>query len=151
VLLQLLFSAASWHALAKLRLHTDHTLNLLDDATSSLGSKLRNFSATVCTEYNTRELQREADARQRRQATAQKPPNSGASTAPVPGPSALPSAQKPVGGRRPKALNLNTYKNHSLGDYAATIRMYGTTDSYSTEAVRYSMFWMSMPMTRVRA
>lgn len=37
--------------------------------------------------------------------------------------------------RLKKSLNLNTYKNHSLGDYTETIRRYGTTDSYSTEAV----------------
>ena len=37
--------------------------------------------------------------------------------------------------RQPKAFNLNTYKFHSLGDYANTIRQYGTTDSYSTQLV----------------
>jgi hypothetical protein len=37
--------------------------------------------------------------------------------------------------RHPKTLNLNTYKHHALGDYSATIRKYGTTDSYSTEPV----------------
>lgn len=39
--------------------------------------------------------------------------------------------------RRRKILNINTYKYHSLGDYAATIRRIGTTDSYSTESVSY--------------
>lgn len=34
-----------------------------------------------------------------------------------------------------KKLNLNTYKFHSLGDYVATIRLFGTTDSYSTQVV----------------
>jgi hypothetical protein len=37
--------------------------------------------------------------------------------------------------RRSKTFNLNTYKIHALGDYVATIRQYGTTDSYSTEPV----------------
>jgi hypothetical protein len=37
--------------------------------------------------------------------------------------------------RRSKSLNLNTYKHHALGDYASTIRKYGTTDSYSAESV----------------
>lgn len=40
--------------------------------------------------------------------------------------------------RLKKSLNLNTYKNHSLGDYTETIRRYGTTDSYSTESVTIS-------------
>jgi len=39
------------------------------------------------------------------------------------------------GTQRPKTLNLNTYKWHALGDYADTIRNFGTTDSYSTEPV----------------
>ena len=34
-----------------------------------------------------------------------------------------------------KTLNLNTYKFHALGDYVATIRLFGTTDSYSTQLV----------------
>ncbi|KAF8190150.1 hypothetical protein BJ912DRAFT_799703, partial [Pholiota molesta] len=38
-------------------------------------------------------------------------------------------------GRRRKTLNLNTYKDHSLGDYVETIRRNGTIDSYSTEAM----------------
>lgn len=40
------------------------------------------------------------------------------------------------GGRRRKTFSLATYKHHSYGDYVATIRKYGTTDSYSTEVVR---------------
>jgi hypothetical protein len=35
-----------------------------------------------------------------------------------------------------KMLNLQTYKYHSLDDYARTIRQLGTTDSYSTTTVR---------------
>ena len=37
--------------------------------------------------------------------------------------------------RQQKILNIDTYKYHSLGDYAATIRRIGTTDSYSIESV----------------
>jgi hypothetical protein len=53
------------------------------------------------------------------------------------------SASVPIEGAPPiedekcwKKFNLQTYKFHSLGDYADTIRRYGTTDSYSTERVR---------------
>lgn len=42
--------------------------------------------------------------------------------------------------RLKKSLNLNTYKNHSLGDYTEAIRRYGTVDSYSTESVLCSHF-----------
>jgi hypothetical protein len=38
-------------------------------------------------------------------------------------------------GRRIKTLNLETFKYHALGDISATIRRYGTTDSYSTQPV----------------
>ena len=48
-----------------------------------------------------------------------------------------------------KMLNIDTYKYHSLGDYAATIRRIGTTDSYSTELVSYhALFsWMALEQT----
>jgi hypothetical protein len=37
--------------------------------------------------------------------------------------------------QKPKVLNLNTYKFHSLGDYPDIIKQYGTMDSYSTQLV----------------
>jgi hypothetical protein len=37
-ILQLLFVFAHWHGLAKLRMHTDQTLALLDEATALLGA-----------------------------------------------------------------------------------------------------------------
>ena len=36
----LLFILSTWHALTKLRMHTDSSLGLLDDATTSLGYTL---------------------------------------------------------------------------------------------------------------
>jgi hypothetical protein len=44
------------------------------------------------------------------------------------------SAAKPRGPKL-KFFNLNTFKLHSLGHYADTIRRFGTTDSYSTQIV----------------
>lgn len=35
-----------------------------------------------------------------------------------------------------KVFNLVTFKLHALGDYARTIRWFGTSDSYSTQPVR---------------
>lgn len=67
-ILRLLFACAHWHALAKLRMHTDQTLALLDEATSLLGVKFRRFVNHTCGKFNTRELQREANARARRAA-----------------------------------------------------------------------------------
>jgi hypothetical protein len=183
--LELLFVMAHWHALAKLRLHTDITLAAMDSITVLLGIKLRLFQSKTCSAFSTRELIRERDARVRRQnpktktnnrpsAALQHPPvqkMTGASTAhgsaaARAGPSSKdlnaldhdpslttrlsgsseasvrqqstaswPGPARREGGWREKAFNLNTYKFHALGDYAATIRQFGTTDSYSTEMV----------------
>ena len=48
----------------------------------------------------------------------------------------------PTNGRRPKVLNLSTYKLHALGDYTSQIRMFGTTDSYSTQSVGHIVLRM---------
>jgi hypothetical protein len=159
--MELLFTMAQWHGLAKLRMHHDLTLDVMDAVTSSLGVKLREFSKKTCPAFATRELRREYNARLRREAkklasrhrqtttsdvyplhaTNQTSPSSeNAATPPATGnPQASGSrcgSQPNGGGRRFKTLNLNTYKFHSYGDYVATIRRYGTMDSYSTEPVR---------------
>jgi hypothetical protein len=64
--LQLLFVAAHWHGLAKLRLHHDLTLDLMDAVTVSLGEKLREFKQNTCSAFVTHELQQEFSARIRR-------------------------------------------------------------------------------------
>jgi hypothetical protein len=110
---------AYWHGLAKLRMHTDHTLNIFDQVTVSIGECLRVFAEKTCSAFDTRELQREADARNRRSSK-----KTGSTT------TASSSTT-----RRRKKFSLHTYKYHSLGDYPATIRRYGTCDSYSMEAV----------------
>lgn len=57
---------AHWHALAKLRLHTDLTLGILDQYTTLLGKFLRDFHSKTSSAFDTKELPREADARERR-------------------------------------------------------------------------------------
>lgn len=57
---------AHWHALAKLRLHTDLTLEILDQNTTLLGKCLRDFHNKTCIAFKTKELPREAEARERR-------------------------------------------------------------------------------------
>lgn len=184
ILLTLLFHLGHWHALAKLRLHTELSLNLMDEVTVILGQSLRDFQEKTCSAYDTRELQREAGARRKRQAKAAAARDreksqqaaqalgdvsvtSGTANTTL-GSEDVPSNDKTVEvsttkpgkkrkrttkgskqnpdsdevplpsdrlARLKKPLNLNTYKNHSLGDYTAAIRRYGTTDSYSTESV----------------
>jgi hypothetical protein len=57
---------AHWHGLAKLRMHTDHTLDLMDTVTVDLGKRLRSFQKETCSAFQTYELRRERDARLRR-------------------------------------------------------------------------------------
>jgi hypothetical protein len=120
VVQDLLFVLAHWHGLAKLRMHTDYTLNDLSKNTTSFGDQLRLFATTTCTNYNTFELPREASARRRR-----KPKKSQGD---------VQDTSAPVA-HRTKQFNMETYKLHALGDYVATIRTFGTCDSYSTELV----------------
>jgi hypothetical protein len=65
-ILRLLFTCAHWHGLAKLRLHTDSTLCILDETTVSIGTEFRAFTAKTCAAFDTRELSREVEARKRR-------------------------------------------------------------------------------------
>lgn len=123
-MLELLFICAHWHGLAKLRLHSDNTLHIMDDVTAELGTQFREFCDKICPEFQTRELPREAAARRRRctKGNRQSGANTGTDT------------KEP----HQKNFNLEIYKYHSLGDYAATIRRLGTTDSYSTTTVHTS-------------
>ncbi|KAF9455912.1 hypothetical protein BDZ94DRAFT_1178931, partial [Collybia nuda] len=133
-LLTLLFHLGHWHGLAKLRLHTETTLAIMDEVTIALGKSLRDFEKKTCSAYDTRELRRKAGARQKRHAKAS---SRGSGTLLVPLNATSVAETSDAANRTPKTLNLNTYKNHSLGDYTETIRRYGTTDSYSTEIVCY--------------
>lgn len=119
---ELLFTCAHWHAIAKLRMHTDHTLQILEDLTTKLGDQLRFFADVTCLNYSTVELPREAAARKRRESEKSQVNAS------------FPETTHRT--RRKKTFNMNTYKHHALGDYVETIRTYGMCDSYSTEAVR---------------
>lgn len=107
-------------------MHTNATLDILDDQTTALGNQLRYFQSKICPQYQTRELRREADARKRRQHNQGLNISSSVSAV----------GQQDLDSRRPKTLNLQTYKYHALGDYVETIKRLGTTDSYTSEAVR---------------
>ena len=136
--LKLLFELAHWHGLAKLRIHTDLTLDILSNVTTSLGISLRTFEEKTCAAFETRELERERAARQRRQ---EKSTARGASESKRP---TAPNSSKP---RKQKGLNLMTYKYHALGDYVDTIRRFGTTDSYSTQPVSVYMVFCMILLT----
>ena len=92
--------------------------------TKDLGNRIRSFAAETCPSFATKELRREAEARRRHQGQQ----NSSTSARPQ-------GSTSHERGQRPKGFNLQTYKLHALADYPSQIRMFGTTDSYSTQCV----------------
>jgi hypothetical protein len=139
-LMTLLFRLAEWHALAKLRLHTERTLNLLTQSTATIGKELRSFEEWTQA-FKTVELPREKYTRDRRRQGRRPTSNLASNIAPSlePGPllpQTNPSDARSKAKPMKKLYNLFTYKLHALGDYVQTIRLFGTTDSYSTQIVR---------------
>jgi len=131
IILDLLFELATWHLLAKLRLHTDSTLTALEASTNWLGSQLRKFASVTCETFETRELPSEEAQRGCRQAAlAKKKDTTGQ---PVPKKRRLMATE----GAQGWVFSLNTYKLHALGDYANTIHRFGTADGYSTQLVLF--------------
>lgn len=118
----LLYIMAYWHSLAKLRMHTDSSVNVLDRTTSTLGDALRFFANETCRHFAT--VETDAEYRARGRAMARRFTRTGAQgTAPQPA------------GKRPRTFNLTTAKLHFLGDYVPQIRWFGTTDSYTSQTV----------------
>ncbi|KAI0349066.1 hypothetical protein OH77DRAFT_1499676 [Trametes cingulata] len=123
---QMLFRLATWHALAKLRLHSDTTLSHLENLTRALGQAMRAFKSKVCPSYDTRELDKEVAARARRRLKKSKDTKKNKGTA-------LPQhseSEDHDGERVQKEFNLNTYKFHRLGDYT---NQTGTIEGTSTQ------------------
>ncbi|KAF5393789.1 hypothetical protein D9757_000388 [Collybiopsis confluens] len=110
-LMTLLYRTAEWHALAKLRIHTDVTLSYMERRTAEFGKLMRQFRDLSNIAFDTYETLREVTARNQRQTASRTPASS----------------------RRQKKLNLSTYKFHALGDYTKYIRLFGPTDVYSTQ------------------
>ncbi|TEB04049.1 hypothetical protein FA13DRAFT_1807685 [Coprinellus micaceus] len=71
-LMSLLYVCLQWHALAKLRLHNDFTLELLGYTTVQLGAHMRRFYRDTCSKIPTKESKREAEARASRESKAGK-------------------------------------------------------------------------------
>ena len=119
----LLFELCTWHALAKLRMHTETTIRDLEHSTRRLGFIVRDFKRTICAEYQTKELPADNAPRGRHKAALTQ----------------LPSQLNKQAGTKPKKqFNLTTYKWHALADYPTAIRRFGPTDGYTTEVVRHS-------------
>ncbi|KAI6104250.1 hypothetical protein F5141DRAFT_1065063 [Pisolithus sp. B1] len=128
MVLNLLFELATWHAFGKLRMHTETGLFHFDNSMTRLGNDIRKFADECCSAFRTYDLPRETAARARRQGS--KIARGSTTSAIVPKP-------VPVGCKQ-HTFNLATYKLHALGDYIQTIRLFGTTDNYSTQVDRHA-------------
>lgn len=124
--MRVLYRAAEWHGFAKMRIHTESTLTHLEEITKELGKNVRNFEVSMCSQYATVELPREAEARKRRDKATVRPKSRG---------------------RQAKFLNLFTYKWHALADYVPTIRLFGGSDGFSTQIVRPSCCFVPESLT----
>lgn len=112
--MKLLYRTAEWHAVAKLRMQTDATLDHLKSLTKEFGHLMRKFRDTTCSHFRTEELRRELEARKRKREHSKATESS----------------------RKQKTLNQFSPKYHFLGDYVQAIRTFGSTDSFSTQVVR---------------
>jgi hypothetical protein len=117
-------------------MHTDFTLSIPEEVTMALGEQIRLFS-DACTQYTTSELSHEERAWKRHEIK-----NSTSPEGIQPSCGANPGLDVPTTktSHRRKHYNMHTCKHHALGDYADTIRMYGTCDSYNTELVCMKVF-----------
>ncbi|KAK0185545.1 hypothetical protein F5146DRAFT_937576, partial [Armillaria mellea] len=129
--LDLLYIASYWHALAKLCMHTEFSLKVLEQVHIALGNSICHFANVTCSAFQTVETDKEyaaqcqADNCHIAKVSGGNLPHTSTSTANLPGP----------GGKRPWQFSLVTSKLHALGDYPSQIRCYSTTDSYSTMIV----------------
>ncbi|KXN87761.1 hypothetical protein AN958_08173 [Leucoagaricus sp. SymC.cos] len=114
IICNLIFELATWHGLAKLRLQTNFTLQSLEGSTRRLGDTSRTFKEKTCDFFHTQELPAEMAARTQRTMRTS-------------------TGMAPVTTAKKVIFNLNTIKNHFLGDYVNYIRRYGPTDNYSTQ------------------
>jgi len=124
IILDLLFELATWHGFAKLRLHTESTIQALENSTVQLGSMLRCFSSTTCAIFKTCKLSSEEAALALKATSAAE----------------IPETSGMKKGKREWTFNLLTYKIHSLGDYAKAICAFGTTDSYNMQVVSMILY-----------
>jgi hypothetical protein len=94
-------------------------INFLEDTLKKLSQALQKFRCDTCLAFNSVELPKE------KQACQKKFTQHSQTNASTPESSRL----------RTKIFNLNTYKFHAMADYVSMIRLFGTTDSYTTQMV----------------
>ena len=132
---KLLFELATWHGLAKLRLHTETTVQDLENSTARF--ILRDFQKRVSAEYITYDLPTEEAACSRwqtRKAMVAPSTHAYADSGGEEG-EQMQKKEKKKQTRKTRKFNLDSYKLHSLGGYAKAIQQFGTTDNYNSQTV----------------
>ena len=132
ILMDLLFELATWHALAKLRLHTESTITALEHSTQCLGKAIWTFKEKLCANYVVGTLPAEDAPRAKGKAAKHKWAKENADRASNEAPGTKPKAKKKV-----HNLNLKTYKLHALRHYVDAICRFGPSDGYSTQTVSF--------------
>lgn len=113
----LLYELMVWHALAKLRLHTEVTVEVFRAATTHMYAAVRRFARTTCETHVTHELKKESDARARRQGAK------------------LGSKPVKTKARIVKYNGWKTYKYHCLGDHPDYVELAGPLETTSAQTV----------------
>lgn len=145
--MELLFLAATLHGLHKCRLHTDRTIALADHFLQCFSHALRKFKFVTCAAFDTRQLPKEAEAQQRRIAKNLSRAISSSDGRPQPTEPSL-SKSIPSSSKSGKIFyNMDVYKLHSIGDNMASVREFGTLDSYSTQLVSEHVLYIDFIVT----
>ena len=98
-----MFLLVTWHAYAKLCLHTNMTLEMMDTVCTSLCQAVRDFATITCPRYVSKELPKEAHtciAHQTDQVNCAKS-----------------RMQKKTAGTKKKQFNMETFKLHCIPNY----------------------------------
>lgn len=134
-ILDILFLLATWHAYAKLHLHTEHTLNSFEQLTAPLGERINLFAGKIPDDFVVRELHKEtaakawhAAANLKQKTTKGKQPATKQTKGRAPVKKSTKGKQGGKKSTRDKqsekviSMSLLTYKLQALGDYVQTIR-----------------------------
>ena len=119
----LLYRTAEWHA--KLRLHTESTLQHLEQLTTELGQLNRKFRDTMQSAFLTFELPKEQRPERGARILARQGESNGKEKA----------MAGDASGKNSKHLNFSTYKWHALSDYVRAIHLFSPMDGFSTQVV----------------
>jgi hypothetical protein len=109
IVLNLLFELATWHAFARLWVHTDGTLDMFQVSTKSLMAAVWQFIWDTCEFYMTQELPKETVAHGQHMVALTVKQGSRSTKG------------KTSATLKRTKLNLETYKYHTLADYPETI------------------------------